>query len=215
MAYSDRQLAELSRDAYTVAPSFNLNENQAVITQQPHLGVDPEIAIAFRGTEPNIHDWLRDLSLVRGMPDLRLGLVHGGFRAGAQDLYRVAKPNLYSDNFVLTGHSLGGALALAFGALMLLDKLPPRRIVTFGAPRVGMLIFSRLLSEVKVVQYRNGNDPVCEVPPWPFQHVADLRLIGVPRFPPHACHPMEEYLSHLPLDPEPVPPPTTVITAEK
>ena len=57
----------------------------------------------------------------------------------------------------LTGHSLGGAVALIVGALMVRDEIPPKQIVTFGAPRCGRL---KILDTVPVTQYRHGKDIV-------------------------------------------------------
>ena len=67
----------------------------------------------------------------------------------------------------LTGHSLGGAVALITGALMVRDEIPPAQIVTFGAPRCGRL---KILDQVLVTQYRHGKDIVPMIPPLMRRH---------------------------------------------
>ena len=67
----------------------------------------------------------------------------------------------------LTGHSLGGAVALIVGALMTRDEIPPLQIVTFGAPRCGRL---KILDQVPVTMYRHGKDIVPMVPPLMRRH---------------------------------------------
>ena len=67
----------------------------------------------------------------------------------------------------LTGHSLGGAVALITGALMVRDEIIPRQIVTFGAPRCGRL---KILDQVPVSMYRHGKDIVPMIPPLMRRH---------------------------------------------
>jgi len=80
-------------------------------------------------------------------------------------------------NIVLTGHSLGGAVALILGALMTRDEIPPVEIVTFGAPRCGRL---KILDSVPVTQYRHGKDIVPMVPPLMRRHNKLIR-VGEPK----------------------------------
>mgnify|MGYP003645254389 FL=1 len=54
------------------------------------------------------------------------------------------------------------------------DEIPPRQIVTFGAPRCGRL---KILDTIPVSQYRNGKDIVPLVPPLMRRH-NDLIKIG-------------------------------------
>ncbi|CAN6466654.1 unnamed protein product [Victoria cruziana] len=127
------------------------------------------IVVAFRGTEPcNAYDWCTDLSLSwYDIPPM--GKVHEGFLRAlgveprgdsihavnssrkadhplAYYAVRDRLKQLLSDDgdakFIVTGHSLGGALAVLFPALLvlfkeqkLMDKLAG--VYTFGQPRVG------------------------------------------------------------------------------
>jgi hypothetical protein len=69
----------------------------------------------------------------------------------------------------ITGHSLGGALAMLAGFLLLSHDLDGYRqnlsICTFGAPRVGNEDFGFWFKDVDVVRYVNTEDVVPTVPP--------------------------------------------------
>jgi hypothetical protein len=100
-----------------------------------------EVVVALPGTHPaEALDWIRDLSVwpvwARG-----LGLVHAGFGLGALAAWAEIAPILSRDKLVtFTGHSLGGALAIALAALHAVQRPGLRfRLVTFGAPRVAFL----------------------------------------------------------------------------
>ena len=81
-------------------------------------------------------------------------------------LFRSAR-DINEKEIILTGHSLGGAVALIVGALMVRDEIYPNQIVTFGAPRCGRL---KLLDRVPVTMYRHGKDIVPLVPPLMRRH---------------------------------------------
>ena len=115
---------------------------------------------AFRGTdEPK--DAIRDIRILP-LWTRELGWCPAGFlKASRRLVNKVTSTCLEQDidhkNIELTGHSLGGAVALIVGALMVRDEIPPKQIVTFGAPRCGRL---KILDTVPVTQYRHGKDIV-------------------------------------------------------
>jgi hypothetical protein len=98
--------------------------------------------ISFRGTQSFL-DWLVDFNFIPWSWPLR----HMGFHCAWRLVrWRIVDwiKNLPADsrNLVLTGHSLGGALAV-MAAFNLAQWFPVRFVFTFGQPRVGMLIFSQ------------------------------------------------------------------------
>ncbi|XP_055805196.1 triacylglycerol lipase OBL1-like [Solanum dulcamara] len=175
---------------------------QAFVLQDKN--VDPElIVVAFRGTEFfNSDDWISDFNLswydIPGM-----GKVHAGFMKalGLQKSLGWPKDIVPTDNnnqpspayyflrkllkqlleknekarFVVTGHSLGGALAILFPAILafheeswLLKRLGG--VYTFGQPRVG---------DEKFIEYMKGQLTKHEVPYYRVVYSNDM----VPRLP--------------------------------
>ncbi|KMZ72989.1 putative class 3 lipase [Zostera marina] len=152
---------------------------------QAFVGVDKNlnsIVVAFRGTqEHSIQNWIEDLFWKQldlnypGMPD---AMVHHGFyyayhnttlRDGILDGILHAK-NLYGDiGIVVTGHSMGGAIA-SFCALDLAVnyKVKTVQLMTFGQPRIGNEIFSSYFSEhvPHAIRVTNRNDMVPHLPPY-------------------------------------------------
>ena len=131
---------------------------------------------AFRGTDEPL-DALRDIRIFP-LWTRELGFCPAGFlKASKRLVNKVTSICLEQDidhkKIILTGHSLGGAVAMILGALMTRDEIPPKQIVTFGAPRCGRL---KILDGVSVTQYRNGKDVVPLVPPLMRRHDKLLEL---------------------------------------
>jgi triacylglycerol lipase len=148
---------------------------QAVI-----LGGKDYVVLAFRGTRSDqISDWLQDAEIAQvyfsslyGGPDV--GLVHGGFgnllKAGWDDIYATVDGFQQNGQTLwVTGHSLGGALAVvATAALTFAKREPVNGLYTFGQPRVGDSIFcSHCDSQFGDTMFRfvNNQDIVTRVPP--------------------------------------------------
>ena len=135
--------------------------------------------IAIPGTKREIGEWLRDFD---AMPilDRDRGICHRGFRNGAWELYR--RSPLTAHDFagsVIVGHSLGGALALLLAGILTVEHCPPRAVVTFGAPRCASWKVRRLLRPIAMRCYRNGDDPVPDVPWLPGVYVHPRRQIEI------------------------------------
>ena len=131
---------------------------------------DGGVIFAFRGTdEPK--DAIRDARILPIWAKEIGGCPAGVLKASRRLVNKVTSICLEhkfdATKIELTGHSLGGAVALITGALMMRDEIKPRQIVTFGAPRCGRL---KILDQVDVTMYRNGKDIVPTVPPLMRRH---------------------------------------------
>ncbi|KAK3441013.1 hypothetical protein EUGRSUZ_B01272 [Eucalyptus grandis] len=140
------------------------------------------IVIAFRGTHGNsIQNWVEDLYWKQldlnypGMPD---AMVHHGFysayhnttiRPGILNAVKRAK-ELYGDvNIMVTGHSMGGAMAAFCGLDLRVNCLAESvQVMTFGQPRIGNAVFASYYSELVPNSFRvtNGHDIVPHLPPY-------------------------------------------------
>src|SRR3954471_24503308 len=157
---------------------------------QAYVGTSADhVVVAFRGTEsPATLDGLRDMLLndARNLlivPSGRLGTdfiaagvgsrMHQGFINGLAEIWdpvfeRVSAELKAGERPLwLTGHSLGGALALLAGWLCLRRFVNVHQIYTFGAPMVGnkdaTAAFDRELKG-KIFRYVDTEDPVPQLP---------------------------------------------------
>jgi predicted lipase len=113
---------------------------------------------AFRGTEPNIDDWKKNFKIWLATVSLRhrncrFFKVHKGFHDRYKDIqkwfeaeYRVI-PRDYQ--IVITGHSLGGALA-TISAAYASSRMgrAPHAVITFASPKVGDKRFQKCYQDV-------------------------------------------------------------------
>ena len=165
---------------FSSAEVFEIVRGRDVDTQGYLALNDTKIVAAFRGTE-SLPDWLTNLQTVRDPGPWKNTRVHEGFQdsflASALQIGDIIGRNLNTKHQVwLTGHSLGGALAVLLAATMLESGLPVHGLYTFGAPRVGDRKFARTL-----------NDSLRDV-------AANWRVVNKDDIVPHV--PLESFFSH-------------------
>lgn len=160
------------------------------------IGKNPAAKIAFvsfRGTQTAI-DWEHDVEAVYepyGFVE-GAGDVHAGFRSvykTLQDSVLTALQEASKDceRVFVTGHSLGGALAVLSApdlAVNMPAKLIPT-LLTFAGPRAGLLRFHRFFNHLVPICYRvvASGDVVPHVPlfvpPFIYEHVgAEVKVDG-------------------------------------
>lgn len=186
---SPADLADVVARSYTSA-TWKAGELSALYT----VG-DGDRIIAIPGTKREIGEWLRDFDATP-VWDRDLGICHRGFRDGAWELYRRCPLTAHDlGGSVIIGHSMGGAIALLLAGILTVEHCPPRAVVTFGAPRCGSWKLRRLLRRVPLRLYRNGNDPVPDVPwlPGIYVHPRALIPIGEAACDPLLDHPIAAY----------------------
>jgi hypothetical protein len=133
------------------------------------------VLIAFRGTA-GVADWVADLNF-RGIAR-PYGTVHRGFFHAFQDVQSQLLQILSAFPgvpVVLTGHSLGGALATVAAAEWR-GQVSVARLYTFGQPAVGAGAFINFFDQHyanRFFRFVNDNDAVTRVPPG-YEHVGRL-----------------------------------------
>jgi triacylglycerol lipase len=144
------------------------------------------VIVAFRGTEPiNADDWLSNVNYHQSVLAPIPGLLHGGFAKdmGERDIVGPMLDAITELNagektrLFLTGHSLGGALAVLAAALLhFREGQRIAGVFTYGQPRLGDSAFSTAFDQaLGAVTFRfvNDLDVVPHVPPTrlPARHV--------------------------------------------
>ena len=121
--------------------------------------------ISIRGTD-NGKNVLTDLD-ARPFRDKKLGVqIHRGFRDASEKLRDDILENVaLEETIILTGHSLGGAIAQILG-LWFEDDAYEVQIYTFGSPSV---MIEQMWEDGHFRVYLE-NDPVPFLPPFPYVH---------------------------------------------
>ncbi|MET0546645.1 MAG: lipase family protein [Caulobacterales bacterium] len=213
-AYSDRMSSLLAKLSFFSYIEFEHAENLEILKRVVEDGglrllkvydvanveailveSDTFAVVAFRGTT-SATDRKLDLDFFTEpmhIPDRPAVKVHRGFYSA----YRKIEDQLWDDlmhltgdkAIYLTGHSLGGAIALVASAALIADDEESKAlgdriaaVYTFGGPRVGCKDFENC---VKAPHYRvvNRFDVVPLVPPnfvMGYRHSGDVRLLRNP-----------------------------------
>lgn len=120
--------------------------------------------VAFRGSD-DPWDWLTNLRAWSSRT--QHGRVHRGYLDVVRSLIDELRSLLAEDPagrpVVLTGHSMGGALAVLAGVMLAEDGIEAGGIYTFGQPQVGNRAFSTAFAErypAPVFRFVNGADAI-------------------------------------------------------
>lgn len=145
--------------------------------------------IAIRATEADAFfsgrgyiDVIRDLAI---WPQ-KYGKIYGhfGFIAGwdaiSDEVAELLKGKTHKPIY-LTGHSLGGAIAMVGAYALLQGDYNLQGAVTFGAPRTlnldGYNYQHQILLDIKTTQYQHARDPVPGFMKWTNYHHVDTTLL--------------------------------------
>lgn len=131
---------------------------------------DSFAVLAFRGTD-EMADWELDVRRDLVVRHWCHGRVHRGFSetlnigwARVAHLVSLIPAGL---PLLVTGHSLGGALAVLAAARLRAEGIEVAHVATFGQPRVGDRRFCRFSGPPSWRRVALGGDPVVSLPPAP------------------------------------------------
>ncbi len=142
--------------------------------------------LSFRGTD-NFKNLITDLKFIK--VNYTWGKVHKGFYLALADAYNELikfaneVTRLQIQDVYITGHSLGGALAMMTAAEFTVQgKKFPMRLYTYGQPKVGNTEFAQMFdTHFQKLAWRvvNGKDPIPELPPksFSYQHCGAIKHI--------------------------------------
>ena len=165
----------------TFAPDDTSQDESA----RGYIGANRDaIVLAFRGTD-DVADWLTNLNVVQ-IED-HGALVHRGFSQALTAVWPRIETTLqslldrHSRKILVTGHSLGGALATLAALCIQRMGIEQLETLTFGQPRVGN---RDLAGQITAPFYRFAYyaDPVCLAPfsvprAMQYKHAGMLKLI--------------------------------------
>ena len=174
------QLSEGVYDAQAAASMHVFQDSFSVNRAVARIQVSPEVA--FRGTA-NIPNVVQDVSCILEpvrIPGKDLGSVrvHKGFQDALQKVQpdqilrccKIASSSNNQSRWLITGHSLGGAMASLFALWCLEASQNQITLVTFGAPQPGDTTFCEALKKhcvsgrLRLIRVTNTLDPVPSLP---------------------------------------------------
>ncbi|KAJ9052289.1 hypothetical protein DSO57_1035718 [Entomophthora muscae] len=158
-----------------------------------------EIVLSFRGAS-NLNNWVQALKVLQtDFPGVAYAKVHSGIKECSDGLANrylfqikrlLQQPAFNQFNVVVTGHSLGGAIAV-LAALRIQSALGLRwsrlKVFTYGEPRIGNAYFANYVNSLPlyIIRVVNENDLIPHLPPSSLDYVHHHTELyignGVPR----------------------------------
>jgi triacylglycerol lipase len=123
-------------------------EDKETDTQGLVAGKDDYIIICFRGTN-SVTDMVFDAWFSKVPAFGGIGKVHKGFQKALESIWPQLKKKIDKNSKIfLTGHSLGGALAILTAHRLTLENYTLAAVYTYGAPRVGNREFKKTYDDL-------------------------------------------------------------------
>ena len=155
-----RDFAKLAQEAYDAPPDIGIADSASrAIVRQTEAG----LCIAFPGSD-NLPCWLADLNAIP-VSVSGMGSVHAGFWGAWNAIAADVVAAIGDRPVTLVGHSLGASIALVAASALTLAGKPPAAVWAFEPARVSFdLTLRNLLAKVPLHLFRNGSDPVPNLP---------------------------------------------------
>lgn len=148
--------ASLERVGFSLVDAFDHRGTAGIVAEGPAFS-----AVVFRGSD-DVRAWMTNLDALPE-PWRGGGRSHRGFAAALDTAWPMIGPLVgrTSRPLVMTGHSLGGALATLAASLR-----PEAELITFGSPRVGDAAFADTMARrtAESRRYVDNRDVVCRLP---------------------------------------------------
>jgi hypothetical protein len=180
--------AKLSDDTYLDANTLEkrLQEQDQILVHQSLIPLSQVSyflsrangvqTIAIRGTA-NLENAMLDLDLELKSDTILDIKLHQGFGSGAKAVYEDIKPFLVKNQPIqLTGHSLGGAIAVILAMYLQKDGYPVKQVITFGQPKVTNITGANKFDDLPLIRVVTLNDIVPLVPPISPMQIRDLDI---------------------------------------
>ena len=157
-------IARLFNDKETDTQAFVAISEPSVGPKEPPFGDEKIAILSFRGTQ-SLKNWMTNIKAIQEKVS---GVeVHKGFQAAFESVEKPIKETVgpliqNGHTLYITGHSLGGALALIATREILANS--HGSCYTFGSPRVARYGFAEFI-KTPIYRVVNANDLVPRIPP--------------------------------------------------